>query len=236
MITTAVLLMVAGISFAQVDERARELLEGWVPEADIGEIRTMEQVMTMHMPELDMSTTTRTVIDFENERAVMFTEPTGMVVRYVDGVLSMEAQGMEMPVPPEVAVSFTEIFNEANYVGVLDYEDVTATYDGVVSYADVLTGHQVTYTGGRLQNPAFGGLVDAELRYLFDDSGRMIGVVTETEGVYIVSVLVGEPVVTGMVLFNADLYEVENDVATPFATMSYETVSVNDPVDETLFD
>lgn len=235
-ITTALLLVVAGISFAQVDERARELLEGWAPAVDVGEIRTMEQVMTMHMPELDIRTTTRTVIDFENERAVMFTEPTGLAVRYVDGLLTMEAQGMEVPVPPEVAVSFTEIFNEASYVGFLDYEDVTATYDGVVNYADVLTGHQVTYTGGQLQNPAFGSLAGAEVRYIFDDSGRIIGVVSETEGVYIVSVIVGEPVVAGMMLFNTELYEVENDVATPFATMSYETVSVNEPVDETLFD
>lgn len=237
MITTAVLLMVAGISFAQVDERARELLEGLAADAAVYEIRTMEQVMTTYMHQLGTSTTSRSIIDIENERAVGFTEPGGLVMRYVDRVLTMEAQGKEVPVSPELLQSFQGVFDQTYTFSVLDYEDATATYDGVVNYADVLTGHQVTYSGGMLQILAPLSVAEtSEVRYIFDDAGHLAGTVSGSDGIHIVSVIVGEPVVNGLMLFNMELYEVENDVATPLATMSYETVSINEPVDETLFD
>lgn len=206
----------------------------------MGDIRTMEQVLTMHIPEVDMSTTTRTVIDFENERAVIITDTMGMevVMRYMDGSTTMEMQGMSMPMPPGTEGAFDGIFDDATYAGMLDYPDVTATYDGVVSYADVLSGHQVTYSGGHLQTVDLGEQfsADSEVRFIFDDAGRLIGSAVEMDGTDLVSVYVGDPLVGGMMLFDSEMYQVEGDVATLFTTMRYETVSINEPVDETLFE
>ena len=233
------LLVVAGATFAQVDDRARELLEGLAAEQDIGEVRSMEQVMTMEIADLDMSTTTRTVIDFENERAVIFTDTMGMevVMRYVDGTTTMEMQGASMPLPPGSEGAFDGIFDEANYTGILDYPDVTATYDGIVSYADLLSGHQVTYSGGQIQSMTLGEeFADAEVRYIFGDDGRLIGTAVNMDGTDLVSVYIGEPAVNGMMLFDSEMYEVVGDVATKLATMRYETVSINEPIDETLFE
>lgn len=234
------LLALAGTAFAQIDDRARELLEGLVDEAAVTEVRTMEQVMTMHLSAEDISTTTRTVIDFDNERAAIFTETMGMevVMLFVDGNMSMKMQGMTMPAMPGMEGTFDGMFDDVTYDSLLDYPDVSATYDGVVSYADVLSGHQVTYSGGEVQAAGVGAEFDdsGTVRFIFDDAGKLIGnVVTMDAATDLVSVLIGEPQLAGLPVFDTELYQVTGGSATLFATMNYEAISINEPIDETLF-
>src|SRR5690625_7360817 len=98
----AAVLIVTGTGLAQVDDRARELLEGLSSEAEFGEIHTIGQKMVMHMVDMDMSTTSDVVIDYDNERAAIITETLGMemVMRIVGGIMSMVKSGMVLSRPP----------------------------------------------------------------------------------------------------------------------------------------
>lgn len=235
----AALLMFAGTTFAQVDERARELLEGWSPDQEIQEIRTMEQVMTMEIVEQDMSTSTRSIIDMDNERAIIISDTMGMevIMRYANGTMTMETQGMSMPMPPGTEDAFEGVFDTTTYQGMLDDPDVSATYDGIVSYGGILSGHQVTISGAALPSANLGGEAAVDtVRIIFDDSGQPIGTSVAMDNFDLVSVYVGEPLLAGMVLFSSEIYQVEGEVATLFATMTYELVTINEPIDETLFE
>lgn len=231
------LLLVAGTAFAQIDDRARELLEGLVPEQSATEISTMEQQMTMEIAEQEISTTTRTIIDYENERALIVTETMGMEVtmRFVDGEMSMVMQGMSLPMPPGMEGTFDGMFDDMSYGGMLDGE-VTATYDGVVSYADVLTGHQVTYSGGPVAGVESELGVDEAVRFIFDDDGQLLGNVVAMSGsTDLVSVYVGEPKLANLPVFDTEMYEVTDGNARLFGSMRYEAISINEPIDESLF-
>src|SRR5690625_7431476 len=131
--------------------------------------------MVMHTHKIDISQASHVVIDYENERAAIITETMGMemVMRFVDGNMSMVMSGMVLPLPPGSEDAFDGIFEDVTYDELLDYEGDTATYDGVVSYADVLSGHQVSYSGNaQIAGPA--GLPDdaSDLRFLFDDARK----------------------------------------------------------------
>lgn len=233
------LLAAFGAAFAQVDERARELLEGLVAESAPTEIRTMEQVMTMYIPDQDISTTTRTIIDFDNERAAIVTDTMGMemVMRFVDGTMSVQMQGMTMPAMPGMENAFDGVFDDVTYSELLDHDDVTATYDGVVSYGDVLSGHQVTYSGGDFQAAGVADVDASEVRFIFDDAGNLIGnVVAMDASTDLVSVMVGEPVLEGLPVFDMEMYQLSGGQATLFATMTFDMVSINEPIDETFFE
>jgi len=234
----AAVLIVTGTGLAQVDDRARELLEGLSTEADFGEIHTIEQKMVMNLADMDMSTTSHVIIDYDNERAAIITETMGMemVMRFIDGSMSMVMSGMVMPLPPGSEDAFDGIFEDVTYDELLDYEGVTATYDGVVSYADVLTGHQVSYSGNaQIAGPA--GLPDdaSDMRFIFDDAGNMLGTVVSMGATDLVSINVGEPLVDGIPIYSAEMYEVSGDEAKLFATVTYELIRINEPIDESLF-
>ncbi|MDF1522335.1 MAG: hypothetical protein P1P87_05880 [Trueperaceae bacterium] len=99
---------------AQVDERARTLLEGLVPPA--GEtVDTLQQVMVMTLHQQgDTEVRTNSIIDYVNRRAAIETEVgPGMVATVViaDGQTRMVLGGMSLPLPPALGDAFDDVFD-----------------------------------------------------------------------------------------------------------------------------
>src|SRR5690606_36926244 len=145
------LLALAGSAVAQIDARSQALLDGLMQDQQAAAVETLDQtmVMTMYSGGTETVSSTRTVIDYVNRRAVIFTDlGEGMMARLVpvDGVTTMRMEGMPMaiPVPPGMGSAFDAIFDPAQTLS--DDPDATAVYDGQVSYGDLVSGQQVTYT------------------------------------------------------------------------------------------
>lgn len=231
-----------GFASAQIDDRSRELLEGLSAASEGFEVTTLDQTMVMTIPargdQPEIVTRTRMAIDYVGRRAAVVSElGEGMTTRMVhqDGQTLMHMPGMPtaMPVPQQMAGVFESIF-EPPTMNLLDQEGVTATYDGVVAYGDVIEGHQVTYSGAF--DPT-GMSEDTESKLLFDDAGNLIGAASDIAGDVIVMVYEdpfdpAQPIATR----DMTMYEMAGDEATLYATMSYEDVHVNEPLDETLFE
>jgi hypothetical protein len=148
-----------------------------------------------------------------------------------DGQARMVMSGMALPLPPALAESFDGIFDRDP--GELLAEGSTATFDGPMAYGDLLEGDQVTVVGASL----VAGVEDAdESRYVFDASGRLLGVVTDADGERIVMVF-DEPFTgSGVVGRDATLYLLDDaGTAELFATMAFEDVRVNEPIPEGTF-
>lgn len=229
-----VLALTAFVASAQVDDRARALLEGLVPPA--GEtIDTLQQtmVMTLHQ-QGDTQVRTRSVIDYAARRAAIETEMgPGMMatVLVVDGQVSMRMGGMSLPLPAALAESFDDVFERDP--GEAFPEGSTATFDGPMAYGDLLEGDQVTVRGASL----VAGVEDAEeARYVFDGAGRLLGVVSETDDGLMVMVF-DEPFTgSGVVGRSATMYLLDAaGTAERFATMTFEDVLVNEPIPEGTF-
>ncbi len=234
MLFALLLISIASIAFAQVDDRARDLLEGLVPPA--GEtVDTIQQtmVMTIHQ-QGDMEVRTRTVIDYVGRRAAIETEVApGMVatVVIVDGQARMLMSGMALPLPAALADTFGSVFDRDP--GEALPEGSSATYDGPMAYGDLLSGEQVTVRGASL----VAGVQEAqESRYVFDDAGQLAGVATVTDDGLVVMVF-DEPFNgSGVVGRNATMYLVDDaGTAELFATMRFEDVLVNEPIPEGTF-
>lgn len=234
----SIVLLAIGLAFAQVDDRARELLESLNPEGRVIDIATLDQTITMTMYQGgdELVTTTRMVIDYAGQRAAAVNEVMGMSTTMVhrDGATVMKMNGMTLPVPPGMDAIFEGAFEETGSADFLDDPDAVATYDGQVSYADVLSGQQVTYTGD------FGvpglGVEATTVHFVFDDGGRLIGQRIPTEGMDMLFVFTGEPKLAGSAFYDGEMYELSGDTATLFATIHYDEVKVNEPLDESLFE
>ncbi len=229
-----VLAMTAFFASAQVDDRARTLLEGLVPPA--GEtVETLQQtmVMTLHQQD-DMEVRTRSIIDYVARRAAIETEVgPGMMATVIvaDGQVRMLMGGMALPLPAALAESFDGVFDRDP--DELLAEGSTATYDGPMAYGDLLEGEQVTVRGASL----VAGVEDTEeSRYVFDGAGRLLGVVSETDDGLVVMVF-DEPFTgSGVVGRNATMYLLDGaGTAERFATMAFESVLVNEPIPEGTF-
>lgn len=230
----------AGVATAQVDDRSRELLEGLSAASQGFDLTTLDQTMVMTIPNADgeVTTSTRMAIDYENRRAAVISEISeGMTSRMVhqDGQTMMYMPGMDMamPVPPQMSGVFDGIF-EPPVMNMLEQEGVTAVYDGVVSYGDLIEGHQVTYTG---EYDVVGVTESSETRFIFDDDGNLIGTVAAVDGDEIVMVY-EEPfdASSPLPMRNMTMYNFADGEGTLYATMRYENVSVNEPLDEALFE
>lgn len=230
-----VLALTASVASAQVDDRARALLEGLVPPA--GEtVETLQQtmVMTLHQQD-DMEVRTRSIIDYVTRRAAIETEVgPGMVATVViaDGQVRMLMGGMALPLPGALAESFDGVFDRDP--GDALPEGSTATFDGPMTYGDLLEGEQVTVRGASL---VAGVEDDEESRYLFDGSGRLLGVVSEADDGLLVVMVFDEPFTgSGVVGRNATMYLLDGaGTAERFATMAFESVLVNEPIPEGTF-
>lgn len=230
-------MLLAGLALAQFDQRSRELLEGMTM-AQQPDIQTMDQTMVMTTYQGgEFSATTRTLIDYVNRRAVILSElPGGISSRMVhkDGATTMSMAGLpiSIPAPPEMASTFDNLFDPAQ--NMLD-QDATAVYDGVVSYGELVTGQQVTYTG---RYEVMGSTQDTVVRFLFDDADQYIAQVVEMEpGQWLVSVFDdGVSDIHTLAGRNATMYIWDGQTASLYAEMRFEDVRLNEPLDESLFD
>lgn len=233
----ALILLLVGLAHAQFDQRSRELLEG-LTMAQQPEISTLDQTMVMTTYQGGENTvTTRTVIDYVGRRAVIVSElPGGISSRMVhkDGSTTMTMAGLPMaiPAPPELATTFDSIFDPAQD---LLEQDGSAVYDGVVSYGDLVTGHQVTYTG---RYEAMGSSEASVVRFLFDDADQYIAQVVEMEpGVLLISIFEGGiSDLHSLAGRDATMYSWDGQTATLFAVMRFQDVRIDEALDESLFD
>lgn len=234
----AAVLLTAGIAFAQVDPQAKALIESLASQSQAAEIQSLDQtmVMTLHGGEEPLVTTSRIVVDYPGKRAAIVSEVMGMstTMRSIDGVTTMSMNGMTMPLPPNMDSSFDGIFESGATGDLLADPDAVITYDGQVSYADVLSGQQVSYTGD------FGvpgmQMDSTTIRFVFDDAGRLLGQVVPENGSDLVSVYVGEPHIPGALFYDVDMYQVTASGSTLYATMRYENIAFNEPLDESVFE
>jgi hypothetical protein len=224
------LLLLASIASAQIDDRARALLEGlFVPREEA--IVTLDQVMVMEVEGMEVRT--RTVLDYANEWARIETEAMpgmSMVILYVDGKLSMMMGGMVMPAMPGIADAYADIFaadpNDP-YAGL-----ERARYDGMQSYGNLVSGEQVTVWGSTAVAGLDGG---EEARLLFNPAGELLAIVTDTEEGTILMVF-DEPVSGSVALGNdATIYMQQGGSYQVFSRFRFEEARVNEPLDPALF-
>ncbi len=232
-------LLVIGMASAQIDDQARALLEGMASQAGAApDIQSLDMTSTMTIYGADepLVNESRTVIDYAGQRAAIVSAVMGMTttMRYVEGTMTMSMNGMTLPLPPGMDAAFADIFETGSAGDLLSDPEAVATYDGEVSYADVLSGRQVSYTG---DFGVPGMQVDATtIRFVFDATGRLIGMVVPQDASDMVMVFVGEPRVDGALFYDQDMYEVKDGAATLYAEMRYVDIALNEPVDETLFE
>jgi hypothetical protein len=236
---TAVLVTVLALALVQQAQACEAWLEPLVPPI---ELRTLEQRVATTGTYEGHATQSEVyqVIDFEGRRIYMRTEVAGMgemVVRYQDGRATMQMPGMpmEMPAMPELAADVEKLFDAAFAQGALpqDYELVSC--DGPRSYADLVSGEQVTVR--TLLPDAMGNMVEQEARLLFID-GEIVATVMEVPTLGEMAVVYEEMVKddAGMVIrLSTRGYRLLGDTATPFSTTDLEVLAYNEPVDESLF-
>jgi hypothetical protein len=237
LILSITLLIAAGVASAQIDDRARAFLEG-LQAGQPADIRTLDQTMvaTVYAQGMEQVVRTRRQVDYDRRRAAIESEPApGMSIRIViaDGETRLLTGGMVMPVPPGMGEAIGSIFERQPD---LLAEGVSASYDGVHTYGDLLTGHQVT-----LRNAAeLPGLPRAsEQRLVFDDGGRLIGFVAEAEELGIMVVVFDEPMQGGNPFVGRDAMIhllMPDGTSQPFMRMRFEDTRVNEPIDPAAFD
>jgi hypothetical protein len=233
-VTTALALAFA-IALAQVDDRARSLLEG-LAQTQGESVDTIDRamVMTMHIEGSEHATRTRTVIDYVGRRAAIDMEiAPGLTTRIVmvDGQLRMMMGGMALPVPPGMGDQFAGIF-DTTPESLLD-DETTATYDGVVAYGGLVEGEQVTLVGAT----AFPGMERAaETRLVFGADGRLLAVVIDTDDGPMITVY--DAPVAGNPFAGADatMYLLRDEGPELFATLRFEHVRINEPIEPGTFD
>ncbi|MBA2666547.1 MAG: hypothetical protein H0U69_05880 [Trueperaceae bacterium] len=222
-------------AFAQVDERARTLLEGLQPASDMV-VDTLDQVMVMTIDAMGEEGTvrTRTIIDYVGERAAIDTElAPGMSARIIimDGQARMSMSGMMMPLPAVMAETFDGIFDRDTSDMLAD--GATATYDGVRSYGGLVEGQQVTVSGS---TPFAGVEASEESRLLFDGDGNLLAIVVDSSEGEMLMVF-DEPFRGNAVVGrSATMYWLRSDGPERFATMAFEDVRINEPIPEGTFD
>jgi len=219
---------------AQIHDRARALLEGLRPPT-MTEIRNVQQSVTT-TTFLDTGETTEskatTVIDFENRRLSMTTEMPGMTshVVLVEGVATVTTTGVpgKQQLPPEAAAQLAKEFDQADPF-VLGPGD-SATDDGAVSYDDVVSGQQVTYT----THDAAG--TPTTTQYLFQD-GKVLAAHMSVPGAGEILVVYDKPVDTQAFLaFDSTTYVHSGDEWKKLSHTHVEAVAFNVILDESLFE
>lgn len=235
----ATALALLSLAHAQVDDRARTLLEGITPQAD-AEYHTLHQSMTLtsYLPDATTQVSrNETVIDYDNRRAAIVTDLGGGMLsttRYIDGKLTMTMTGvpMALPVPPQAAAAFDNIFDSPNQP--ILHEGASATYDGHQEYGELVSGEQVTYVG----NWSLQGLPEgSSARFIFDGAGLLLATVTVSPGSPTTLMVYDEPL-DGEHLAGASgsLYTDEDGEWVLTSTITFETWSINEPLDETVFE
>lgn len=229
------LLAAAAVSVAQaqIDPRARELLEGLRP-ADVEAIETLDQtIVTTVEAEGGTEVRSRTVIDYVGERARIETEVApGMaaVLVLVDGQLDMIVGGMRVPVPATLGEQFGDVLAGDPNDPLAEIE--SATFDGPVSYGELVSGDQVTVVG----TTQVAGVDEGDqTRYVFAPDGGLLAVVSEDDEATILMVF-DEPFTGSTAVGRSGaLYRLQGEQVERIATMRFEDVRINEPVSDDLF-
>lgn len=227
----------ASSALAQIDAQSQALLDGIATQQG-PDIDTIDQTMVMtiyNAGDDEIVTSTRSVIDYVSRRAVIFTDiGGGMLARmvHVDGVTTMHMEGMPMamPLPPGMDGAFATIFDPAEALS--DDPNAKAVYDGQVSYGDILSGQQVTYTA---TYDVAGTPTETVSRFIFDAGGQYIGSVFDgSDGS--LTIMVFDPSDDDLLVGRGStMYDFKDGVGTMTTRTTYENVSINQPLDEALF-
>lgn len=229
----------AGVATAQIDDRARAFLEGLNEMFDT-DVSTLDQtsIITTYMTDgTNVSMTVRTVIDYQQRRAATFSEiAPGMqaIMILKDGQVTMTIPGMPMamPVPPGAAEQLEALFDPPAWPGFKDGD--RATYDGQVTYGDLLSGEQVSYTTRHVLD---GDESDYTTRFVFTSDRAVLGYLIESPGIDPVLMVLSEPATGGYLAgLDASIYLPEGSGWKLSSTMEFVEYTVNQPLDETLFE
>jgi hypothetical protein len=235
-------LLFAGAA-AQVDERARELLEGAHQDAEAVEYRTLEQTMTMIWYEPDGTVasemTVHTAIDVADRRVAVSSFEGGeltfrMVYSDGEGMMFTPETGFATA-PPELAESFLLMLDLPAVQSWDDYE--AASYDGHQTYAGIVTGEQVTLRGIKSPIPVPGLDAALDIRLLFDDGGRLIASISEAAELGTMLMVFDEPhPARPLSLQSVTTYLLDRDAVVLVSRTIFEDVRFDEPLDERLFD
>lgn len=233
LVALLVVALLGGVAMAQIDDRARALLEGMAPEPGT-RIDTLDQTMIMTIEgEGEMSVRSRTIVDYPNRRALIESElmpGMNVVIVVQDGDVQMRMGAMTLPLPPGLGEEFADLFDADPNDPLEGIE--SASFDGPTSYAGLVSGDQVTVRGS---TTIAGVDADDDVRLLFDADGGLLGVVAEADGETMLTVF-DSPVRGSPALGQSALmYMLDGDEAYLFATLRFEEVRVNEPIDDGLF-
>jgi hypothetical protein len=145
--------------------------------------------------------------------------------------MNMAGQEMDVPMTPEQSAQLEQTLNQGFGQGTLPANYEVVSCDGQQSYADLVSGEQVTVT----YTPE--GLGPITSKILFAPDGKMAGSYTETEQGPALSVM--DEYVTDSsgvpTHITMKIYTLEGETATLVSDMVIDTTSYNQPVDESLF-
>lgn len=222
-------------AFAQdIDPRARALLEGLTPSTAPDEIHNMVLSIssTTYLDGQEFATTSRTIIDYDNERAAIVQEVMGMETRmlYVDGQMRMNVMGMNMPMPPGTEEQFASIFEKPTSTNMLDAA-VRISFDGPVNYGDLLVGDQVSYEG---EAGVYGTPDSPVMHYVFDASGALLGMHLPADGGAMLMVF-NEPVSDAIMSYDMNVYMEEGGAWTLMQETALMEMEYNVELDDSEF-
>lgn len=223
-------LLLFGMAQAQIDERARELLVGLQTTPE-NRIDTLDSVVYTIVPGFEQRV--HTILDFVNQRAWIETEVMpGLVATLVivEGRVRMRVGDQLVPPVPGVFDEFVNLFNDV-------YDDPLegmerATFDGSVAFGELVAGVGVTIEGGA-------GLVGIEVgsraQLIFDDEGRLAAVLSIVDAMTLL-VVFDEPFRGNSALAQGFvMYQVVGEEYQPMMQTVVESVVINEPIDEALF-
>jgi hypothetical protein len=175
-------------------------------------------------------------IDYTNRRLLQETNAMGanMIMRFVDGKASMGMKMgeeiMNVPIPDENAKSLEAIFDQSVIQGVPQNFTVVSC-DGQQSYAGLLSGEQVTIS---TEVPNLGTMIS---KTIFDANGKALGAVTTVSGrdmlmIFEEMTLDAQNYPTHIKM---SMYQLKGDEATLFTATTIDTISYNQPLDDSLF-
>lgn len=222
-------------AFAQdIDPRGLALLEGLGDGGQPDQIRNVDMTITSvtYVEGEEFSSRSRTVIDYENERAAIISEVMGMETRMllVDGQTRMSMMGMTMPLPPGTDSQFDSIFDQQTAASVVEGAQ-RITFDGPVNYGDLLVGDQVSYEGDASM---YGTPESPVIHYVFNADGALLGMhMPAAEGEMIM--VNKEPVHDMAMGYDMNVYMWDGSAWNLVQETTLESMEYNTELDESLF-
>jgi len=223
-------LLLFGLVQAQIDDRARGLLEGLQTTPE-NRIDTLESVVFTIVPGFEQRV--HSVLDFVNKRAWIQTEVMeGLVATLVivDGRVSMRVGQQLVPPMPGLFEEFIDLFSDVTSDPLEGIE--RASFDGEVSFGELVTGFGVSIEG---ESALVGLDVSSRAQLIFNGDGKLAAVLSNAEGMALLIVF-DEPFSGNTALAQGFvMYQVSGDSYEPLMQTMVESVTLNQAVDEALF-